>query len=878
MHWFATRAIWWRQLQQLLANPLSYMFLLVLSVISSSMLFMPVSFYTRNICDLHTLVNGMPWLSAIFIPAIAMNSWASERELHTDETLLTLPISIADAVIGKWLGLCSYWCIALVVSLSNVIMLEQLGNPDSGLILAHYAGAMCHGFLLCAAALLASCLVNVPAIAFIIGCLFCACATYLLSHFAWFDHFNRGRLHISSFLIAASVTGAFLSLCVLCLSSKRWQRMRKNIIIKHVIICGLSILCLFNLAILGLRLTAAIDITEEQLSTLSDESLTIIAEVDQELHIHAFIQQDVPNPYHIKAEELHNILGSIDNLRNPNITIHLHQPEHALDEKGQHAIKHYGIKPKRVAIKESVGGHEQDLFLGIAIQSGNNKHTIPFFDLGMPVEFEIIRSLHTLNKKHLPRIGIVANDFPMLAHHDYRSDRMRRESPIISEWRKHFNIEETSLFSKISNPPDVLVVAMPSCLSQREMDHLLLFLAQGGKALILEDPAPMWSSIELAPSFSRTLLYQSRGLPIPVNIHKKGNMDNFYNALGIHVPSSKVVWSDDNPSHKLRNLWPPAIVWAMKNSNAICDATACTGIESLLLPFPGQLYAIPDANTQITPLISTAHNIAWGAHPLSEYITHSEGTGFRHSKPKVYNAERQAYAILAAEIKGQIASSLLNGDGATSHLIVIADTDFMHDQFHALHTKSQPDFNEDDLAIVRRLQNFDFINNCLDILAGDTSLLPIRTRQLQYRSLHFIENIQRQKERYKEQVFKTTRDNTYAEQDKARQLNDKLLEEISHRDDLNETGKEQLYQAQLESAKAALEERIIAIKTQEAEQFKDAELRYRQAINGLLDQIRFFALFIPAAILCALSFLIFIIRYYQERALIPGQRLRDDHE
>ena len=310
MHWFATRAIWWRQVQQLLANPLSYMFLLVLSVISGSMLFVPISFYTRNICDLHSLVNGMPWLSAIFIPAIAMNSWASERELHTDETLLTLPISIADAVIGKWLGLCTYWCIALLVSLSNVIVLAQLGDPDSGLIVAHYAGALCHGFALCGAALLASCLVSIPAIAFIIGCLLCAASTFILSHYAWFDHFNRGRLHISSFLIAACMAGTFISLCVLALSSKRWQRKRKAVVIKHMLICAFSLLCLFNVAIMGLRISAAVDITEEQLSTLSDESIAIIDAVNQEIHIHAFIQKDIPNPYHIKAEELHNILTS----------------------------------------------------------------------------------------------------------------------------------------------------------------------------------------------------------------------------------------------------------------------------------------------------------------------------------------------------------------------------------------------------------------------------------------------------------------------------------------------------------------------------------------------------------------------------------------
>ena len=55
----------------------------------------------------------MPWFLAVLLPALAMGAWASERDSGTVELLLTLPLSIADAVLGKFLAVAAYFTIAL---------------------------------------------------------------------------------------------------------------------------------------------------------------------------------------------------------------------------------------------------------------------------------------------------------------------------------------------------------------------------------------------------------------------------------------------------------------------------------------------------------------------------------------------------------------------------------------------------------------------------------------------------------------------------------------------------------------------------------------------------------------------------------------------
>ncbi len=57
----------------------------------------------------------------LLIPAITMRLWAEERRLGTIELLLTLPITQAQAVVGKFLAAWAFCAIALVLTFPFVI-------------------------------------------------------------------------------------------------------------------------------------------------------------------------------------------------------------------------------------------------------------------------------------------------------------------------------------------------------------------------------------------------------------------------------------------------------------------------------------------------------------------------------------------------------------------------------------------------------------------------------------------------------------------------------------------------------------------------------------------------------------------------------------
>ena len=82
-----------------------------------------------------------PWLYLFLVPALSMRLWAEDRRLGTIELLLTLPITMVEAVIGKFLAAWAFTGVALVLTFPLWISVNYLGNPDNGVIVASYLGS-----------------------------------------------------------------------------------------------------------------------------------------------------------------------------------------------------------------------------------------------------------------------------------------------------------------------------------------------------------------------------------------------------------------------------------------------------------------------------------------------------------------------------------------------------------------------------------------------------------------------------------------------------------------------------------------------------------------------------------------------------------------
>ena len=83
-----------------------------------------------------------PWLYLFLVPAVSMRLWSEERKSGTIELLLTLPITMWQAVVGKFLAAWAFIGIALGLTFPLWITVNYLGDPDNGVIVASYLGSL----------------------------------------------------------------------------------------------------------------------------------------------------------------------------------------------------------------------------------------------------------------------------------------------------------------------------------------------------------------------------------------------------------------------------------------------------------------------------------------------------------------------------------------------------------------------------------------------------------------------------------------------------------------------------------------------------------------------------------------------------------------
>jgi ABC-type transport system involved in multi-copper enzyme maturation permease subunit len=83
------------------------------------------------------------------VPSAAMRLWAEERKTGSIELLLTLPVTVCQAVLGKFFAAWCFLGIALLLTFPLPLTVEYLGDPDWGLIVTGYIAAflMAGGFL-----------------------------------------------------------------------------------------------------------------------------------------------------------------------------------------------------------------------------------------------------------------------------------------------------------------------------------------------------------------------------------------------------------------------------------------------------------------------------------------------------------------------------------------------------------------------------------------------------------------------------------------------------------------------------------------------------------------------------------------------------------
>ena len=825
-----------RELSGYFRTPTGYVFITLFVFLSAVAAFWQERFFAANLANLDQLNRFFPYLLVFFVPAISMGLWAEEKKQGTEELLLTLPATNGAIVLGKYAAALAIYTVALVFSLSHVLVLSWLGSPDPGLMISTYLGYWLMGAALLALGMLASLVTDNLTVAFILGAVSCAVPVFLnqagvlmsgraqralerLSVVEQFRDLSTGVLTPGPLAYFVSFAAAFLYLNALLLERKRWPGGRKAPRMRlHALARALSLgVMVAAVSTLAANSRVRVDLTAEQVHSLAPETLALLGGLDpaRPVFIQAFFSPDVPRSYVTVRNHLSATLREFDAVGGEGVHVKIHETV-KYSPQAREAQDRYGIRPQRVSVSEESARAANEIYLGLVFTCGAEEFVIPFFDRGLPVEYELVRSMRVASRARRKKVGILDTPARLFGGLDFQSRMQAAEWSVVAELRKQYEVARVAPDSDYPDDVDALVAVQPTALPQPQLDRLAAYVRRGKPALLLLDPLPAFN-LDLAP---REIVPDNPLFASPPASSARSDVRGLLEALGLDWPTNRIAWDNYNPHPQLKSL-PKEFVFVSKGFNQ--KEAASSGLQEVVMLYPGTLR--PRGNGEFVPLLQTGSEsgtVRW------ENLVRRGLFGVSISDNLAHNPDKEPQT-LAARVRG-------SGSQGTVNAIVIADADLIGEQFFELRRRGIEELT---------LDNVTFVLNVVDQLAGDPSFIALRKRRPKFRTLEAVEARTRTydaKRREETRQAEATADQRLRE---AQARLDRAVAEIRMRTDIDDQTK-QIMIANVESVEnRRLSVARTNIEDEKQRQIENSRAEMENSIRGIQNTIKLLAVALP---------------------------------
>ena len=920
MNWTVLHAIFRRDFVSYFSNPTGYVFICVFVMLTSLAAFWPPEFFSNNLANLDQLSKWMPFILLAFIPAISMSIWSEEKRQGTDELLLTMPATDFDVVMGKFKAGVAIFAVALLFSMFSVFLVFRwgLGNPDMGLFVGSYLGYFFVGVAMLSIGMVASFLTSNLTVGFILGALFNAplalfgAADLIVKNPTlaqtvrqWsaaeqFADFERGVVSLSSVVYFVSIAAVMLYVSMALISKRHWGgREDGESQGGHYLLRALSLLVIVGA--LNVFLTnndARIDLTSEGLNSLSDRTKELVRDLAADddvppIQVDAYVSPQVPAEYAAQKRDLVSTLSELSSLSGGKIRVTKHEIEN-FSEEATLAEKRFGIEARNVATNSRGARTSQEIFLGAAFSCGLDKVVIPFVDKGIPVEYEIVRSVTTVAQKKRQRLGLLKTAVNL--NGGFTMQGSIPEARLVGELKKQYEVIEVDPASPITDRFDVLLAVQPSSLGPAEMDNFVDAIREGQPTAIFEDPMPrLWQGVTGTgqpnpPQGGGMMGMFGGGQPGP----PKGDINQLWNLLGARVPGDELVWQEFNP-YPRAGTGPDGIspLWVFVDQSAGAQQPfnpgepIVSGLNQLLFFFPGAVAQVDDADVEFTPLAVTGEQTGYVPYDDLQFAMQTGGMGLRQIRTGdnyIMAARLQGEAVdreelSLDELSADNADEADEADAADTeeadepteiNVVLVSDIDCLSDAFFVIREMGE----EEDAIVQWNFQNVAFVLNTLDALAGDDRFLEVRKRVLRHR---ILEKVEEATEEYRdlageqrEKFVNDAKAEIAGVQDEFRTK----IDEIESNPNLTPIEKrQQIEQARILFGRSR-DVRIAKLEKERDRQIKQTDRDLAAKVRGVQDFYKLCAVLLPPIPPILLAVLVYFHRRESEREGVAKTRLR----
>ncbi len=824
----AVRAVFWRTFTSYFSGVLGYLFIVAFTV-AASLLAFDTAFFAANLATLDRLSAGFPVLLLFLVPAITMTAWADERKTGTDELLFTLPARESDVLLGKYLAVLAVYTVALAFSLTNLLVLSAIGDPDWGPVATTYLGYWLVGAALCAAGLLCSALTGSPAVAFVLGVAACAIPVFIgelpanalgvelprglftdLSVPEQFRDFTLGLVPLSGVVYFLSLAAFCLYLNYVVIRRRLWAGRRAGMAGQYAVRAVSLAVILVAVNVLATRTTARADLTAADLYTLSGTTRDVLGGADPErpVTIQAFLSPEVPRAYADVRKRLVGLLREFDRRGGDAVSVRVVDVTPFSDSAED--ARAFGIEPREVVTTRDGRDVTDSVYLGLVVSGPGDEVVVPFVGPGALPEYELTRSVRTVAGGDRLTVGVLSTDANLMAGGN--------DWPIVDELELQYRVESVSPDGPIdAEKYDVLLAVAPSSLEEEQAGNFLAYVETGRPALIFDDPYPVQLNqrpgvISQAPRLPKPSPGGAMGMfnrQPPTPKADGGRLARVLTALGLRWPYDAVAWDAYNPYPEFSRLVSEEYLFVRDRDDTGFaeinpDSPITAGLDQLLLIYAGGVSPAQGHEGDFTPLLATGPGSGvtpWADFTQSSFDPFAGGEIFLLAQDPDRPVSPQP-TVLAARVKREP-----EGEDKGVDAVFVADLDMISDLFFNL--RDSPEALERGLTF----DNIAFTLNAVDVLAGREEFLPLRRRRADRRTLTrveaetatFLDELRAEEDAAQQKVDDAL--------DLARQRFEKQREELEARDDLSPRAK-----AQLLDAAAREEERRLAIQEERERQ------------------------------------------------------------
>lgn len=473
-----------------LANPAYYAVLVVFLVLWEWLFFR--NLFLVGEASVRGLVDLLPWVLLILVPAVTMGSIAGEKENGTLEFVLTHPVREWELVVGKFLGVMGLPVVAILFAVPLAFSISLFGPLDFGVLAGQVAGGIGAASVLAAlgifvsgkmmnqvAALLITVVLGFLLIIgggdFVASTLPLELAPILekLTLVSHVQSLARGVVDVRDVWYFVSFGWVVLLLAQLDLLERKYGKNKKEYVkLSGVAVVSVAVFGITN--IFGDRLAWRYDLTTNKAYTLSDTTKKVISETEDKVEIILYASGKLPAQYTPVVRGARDVLQDFQRAAKGKLTTSYKDP--SADTKVAAEAESAGVQQVQFNV---IGQEEFQVktgFLGLVTKAGDRSETIPFLQDVGDLEYRLTSDIFNLTNKDKKTVAFLEGQGGKNLYSDYQS--------LSRELAKQF---ELTTFSKETEATmaATLVIAGPTEKLSDELTKSLAKLVALGKNLVV---------------------------------------------------------------------------------------------------------------------------------------------------------------------------------------------------------------------------------------------------------------------------------------------------------------------------------------------------------------------------------------------------------